>query len=904
MKNEKLSIKSIRNSVLRRGKRDSVRVTILAGLVVALSAYFLLSQYGYSDEHPYYSDEEGYAITASYETDADTDGSGDEAAFSISASGDDADSAQAQQDTTAAGGDDGDSTTPAESDSGADDTNTENDGENEVDGDNETDNDGSNDDSNGNDDENNENGNDNDNGDDVTVVGCKDECGSEDCAICSVPGGSGDDTGSTAGAGGDGQSGDPDNTNGQTNDTDDENGNDENIDDEDPPLAGNLGEDEDGFFCETCETDECNCVVVNECTEGCEGCSYEKCAAALPEENETCVGCEDEECEDCTEPEDEELCEGCEDENCEFCFDLICEGCEDEECLICFPLVALAATKDFTLSGYNRTGTPVATVRIPVAKTITGYDALEELEDNDERSAEKGHFMIVAKNSTNDIVAFERIVKSDFDGDTAVATLTINIPSYGTYYFEISEISGTAGDNWFYDSNTHDIIISVDENTGVVTVTYADGGDVLGWVSTNSTHSRKPSPYSYIPPLYGPEDEHTLISQTPFPMFGKDTAHQIAKIQTDKGELFALCADWHLTMPANNTGMFVEDSRDNAHSALAFALFSDQFGAKLKDEDFFKIFDYELDDFGGIENASSARKGLMQFAIWYYEDKARWSGFPLFTFDLDNLDTWGPSDPGGGLISLYERFMNHTDQSYGNEYIDILKKLNRMMGAYNENKPGESPTTLYIEYNESEIGTRTITVGYEGFRPIKDNLILDWDPTGVKVFRGTVQLTPGDVVFHGEELIIELEDDSKPVTFILTDKDNYFLANGSIRGALFRAPANLPLHPKGQQALITGVAEFVKVSASLTIGGDMPPFENTLGGPQLPDTGGVGVAAFTTAGAVLMLVSASGIVARGARRPVFSAKNISGTKLVRTRRILSLTGKRIKRTWRWYGTKK
>jgi len=107
-----------------------------------------------------------------------------------------------------------------------------------------------------------------------------------------------------------------------------------------------------------------------------------------------------------------------------------------------------------------------------------------------------------------------------------------------------------------------------------------------------------------------------------------------------------------------------------------------------------------------------------------------------------------------------------------------------------------------------------------------------------------------------------------------------------------------------RQALITGAAEFVKVSASLTIGGDIPPFTNILGGPMFPETGGMGIAMFTTVGATMMLIATLGIFTRGARRPVLYGNANRSARFQRTRRILSITGRRIKRSWRLYGTKK
>jgi len=231
-------------------------------------------------------------------------------------------------------------------------------------------------------------------------------------------------------------------------------------------------------------------------------------------------------------------------------------------------------------------------------------------------------------------------------------------------------------------------------------------------------------------------------------------------------------------------------SRDNMASALAFALFSESFGAGLNDTEFFRIFGYELSDFEGY-NPRYVRQGFMQFAIWYYEYAAAFAEDN--DFSLDALNSWRREHVNLGqrreLMHLHEYLVRHSEERFRSVYIDMLRTINGLMDVYRDSSPGESITALSLVQRVNAYGNMTITVSYEGYTPTLTSLTLTWDGSNeVEVFRNNDNNDPinsGDPVSNGETLIVVISEGAGPVTFTLTDNENFFLANGSIRARCF-----------------------------------------------------------------------------------------------------------------------
>jgi len=557
---------------------------------------------------------------------------------------------------------------------------------------------------------------------------------------------------------------------------------------------------------------------------------------------------------------------------------------EDEEAFAVFVASAGSVSNAFDPTA------PVATVGLPIEKILGGEAALEGIAAMIENgSSFRFEAVEVERTAVDGVQKWVPIVNrpvfsASIGGnllllDNIVTFLTVDVGSYAGAYFRIHEVPGTAGNDWIYDASEHVIFISVCGDTGVVNV--YDAMDVdgegnysrlyLNGMRATSFHSRTPVPYPYIPPV----GTNFIVTQSETLRFFSVVdpllvgwLFELTNVNDSTEKFPALCADLGLRPAGVGASASLLESRDDHESILAFALFDRMLGAHLSDDAFDTLFGFGAGTLSPLPrptNDINIRRGLSQYVLWFYELKYLQPepDFP-FTWSLDSPLSWPvlhpyptPTTLERG-IRLNNIFTNFSD-GHREHILRMLETTEEMMEYYKEAEPGESITSLILEYDEA---AGMLTVGYSGYKPHIGHLVLSWDNNDVFVYRGINRITSGSPVISGEELRVE-HNNNGSVTFFLSDDKNYFLTGGSIRGSIFSH--DVAVDKELYQRLITGAAEFVKASASLTIGGTRLEFTNLFTTIRLPDTFWLGTEGYVITGAILMLGSLAALFIKGVK---------------------------------------
>jgi hypothetical protein len=357
-------------------------------------------------------------------------------------------------------------------------------------------------------------------------------------------------------------------------------------------------------------------------------------------------------------------------------------------------------------------------------------------------------------------------------------------------------------------------------------------------------------------------------------------------------EFNALCSDYLLWDPPpiyeeEDIYYTIGEPIDGSAAALFFALFSDEImhGAHMDDKGFNTLFGFESDKIPG-----ELRKIFTYFLMYYNSNPSKYGDITLGNYKTN-------------IKRVFSNFVNSDPLCI--DRFDIINDIvEEMLSFYKITKPGDSITSLKLEYKEITSTTGTITVGYSGYKPVLNNkLALSWDNSSVQVFDDGKEVFPGDeivlpivtiggkqVKLYEKDLNVVINDNNaEPVTFNLIDKDNYFLIGGRIKGSFLETHSYYSKGPL--QHLVTGTAEFVKLKADLTVKRGKLDFTNLFAMVELPRTIGLGSNTYLFIGTMLILASLSALFAQGVR-PVRE-----GIQDESKARILSLIGKRTRKRW-------
>jgi len=577
---------------------------------------------------------------------------------------------------------------------------------------------------------------------------------------------------------------------------------------------------------------------------------------------------------------------------------------------------------------------------IPVVKTIAGEGGLGALDEDDDY-----HFLIrlqeydFENEEPGDIIEDVELRSPNFNGGlNAVIEFEIDIETLrqcdypAEYYYMISELPDTAGEDWVYDANVYIIKVVVEKNGNV---TYYDGGGKpIGGIVIASVYMRmsevKNNPY------IEPEEPFHLVSRGEYYSL-PGVSHRWYLFEISSGNInpiFAVCADYGINPSSGDTSIVYHEKRngvENNESILAFAMFDEQYGAKLSMDEFNDIFGFGPEHPKGLRRIDTdyERRGLLQFVIWWYELK--YLGIntyhPLLNrywstkeqWDVTNPSVWPENHPNplsggeeGRTIYLSVTLENQLGTDvYFKHFLAMLLTIERMTDYHNMLTTKESITSYSMRYTPGvgSVIPATIDIVQSGYQPPAPyDLTLSWtggngvvvesyngavsrdtnlDASG-NIIRDFIKVRPGDT--------IRVYGVTGEVTFTLTD-DVYYLAGNSIEGMLFATYNESMVVDEGKdvfQRMLMGYADFVKLRASITVNESNLQFVNlyTLGF-ELPETIGFGVDTYIITGAALILISVMALFAqsvRPARQGVYDQTRA---------RLLSLVGKRTRK--RWYG---
>ena len=481
--------------------------------------------------------------------------------------------------------------------------------------------------------------------------------------------------------------------------------------------------------------------------------------------------------------------------------------------------------------------------------------------------------------------------------------------------FRISEKKDTAQGNWEYDENVYIIEVIVCQNSGRMIVSNVhndncgDGCDIhpAPINGINSTASFMRTDFLYTPLTGTYTHARTDYYHYPtghLPPSGARFSTFIMRYDEDAAiERFALCTDWYMPEPlmGDDRVYKVYDSRDHTPSVLAFSLFDDSQGARRSIEELNAMFGFD-----GQEGRRPPmnpddhdfRRMLIQYALWYFElrDFPSVEFLPWETLDLDanperdwvvlpvvNRINIGAAAP---RRTLYLDFRINAGPD-GDElvlyYLPVLRTLDGMMKEYNEGTgaAGESISKLGLRFDPLSDASGNLVIEYTGYRPqpinnelgsvrygLSDNALeLTWEGKATvqvnentPVDEGPVQAREGDVI-----LVTGI---TSGVTFTVID-NVLSLARGSVNGnAMGSLGYALSEAPKDIQNIILGTAQFMKISATLSVGSDALEFTNTYSTVfAFPETSGISAGLFYVAGTVSIIIAAVAIFA-GSIKPL------------------------------------
>ncbi|MCL2655108.1 MAG: hypothetical protein FWD65_05330, partial [Coriobacteriia bacterium] len=309
----------------------------------------------------------------------------------------------------------------------------------------------------------------------------------------------------------------------------------------------------------------------------------------------------------------------------------------------------------------------------------------------------------------------------------------------------------------------------------------------------------------------------------------------------------AYCMRKELTAPPNGDTYTLDRNgsagkRDNMASALALALASPDYGAKLSLEEFQQLFGYYPDgSFTGLGTGTDActsemRLILMNCFVWAYEDAVA-NNSPAF--NPANPSTWhyvtDMNDWGDNLNSLSTTILTKDYLTTGlikrippDYYPQIATRLLQMANQYYIANPSSSDPVSVLDITASfDTNTGQLSVGRSGYYPSVgdlpdgdtsyDLLLSCTGPSDIAIYVGgldasnkvagttDIPIKPGDLIYIFG---------SGTVNMSVREQTRLSLVNGSIRGDIL---LNSSQESENYQPIITGYAKFGYPCRSLQI---------------------------------------------------------------------------------------
>ena len=581
---------------------------------------------------------------------------------------------------------------------------------------------------------------------------------------------------------------------------------------------------------------------------------------------------------------------------------------------------------------------PVAIVEVPVTKYIVGGGALNDSVFDENKG------IVIQLTDTSGVVLDEITMKKDMfiEGKCSVV-FAISIPEYETIYsYKIQEKQLAENNMWEFDESVYSFSIIANYVDGKVTVTVSEssGSTIQGVNQKTSTQIQVPrtqnytytpfvTPFVLAPGTMKATKYRLSYNNAGFDEFiiylgeGIDEAlladdYDASQYVDDTNHILALCADIDIPEPSGTTLYEYAASRDNTESALAYSLYAESVGAKMSMGQFNQLFGFGLDGNPDKIEDKNLRKVLMQYALWYYEKK-NVAGYAEY-WKIDELKKVSLQHNLNALYRIpgsipnvyryrqfYYDFLDHTnihsasavyevqndfaltEDIYGNHLIHIIRTIDNIMSFYNKGTDivVDGETMLELLYEAGEL-----SINYKSKNAVKPShkLELSWTGSAEVTVNGNDVadgITSVMVNYDDEILVSKLGED---VVFTIIDPINY-LVQKSIKGSLLSQVDGAVGGHKSNQALITGVSEFIQLTASVSVNEYELKFTNYFFSYELPRTIGLGLNKFLITGAILTLASAAVLFTKGVR-PIREGMQDSKA------RLLSLVGRRTGRNRR------